>query len=132
MTRDVVALDENDRLDNIEQAMHALRFRHMPVTDGNKLVGLVSERDLLRVRASSLLPHRDKQDRFIADHVRVGDVMTRAVETVAPDAALVDVAELMQRHKLGCVPVVDRDGRLAGIITEADFVRLAQRYLPRS
>jgi CBS domain-containing protein len=57
--------------------------------------------------------------------------MTRDVVTVAPDAALIDVAELMVRHKLGCVPVVEPDGSLVGLITEADFVRLAQTYLPR-
>jgi CBS domain-containing membrane protein len=131
MTRDVVALEERERLDNLDQTMRALRFRHMPVLDGDKLIGLVSERDLLRVSASSLLPHKDKQDRFLSSLVCVADIMTRDVTTVMPDAPLAEVAELMASRKLGCVPVVERDGKLVGIITEADFVRLAQRLLPR-
>jgi CBS domain-containing protein len=63
--------------------------------------------------------------------VCVGDIMTRDVVTVAPDAALVDVATLMLERKLGCVPVVEGDGTLLGIITEADFVRLVRTWLPR-
>ena len=57
--------------------------------------------------------------------------MSRDVATVSPDAALVDVAAMMVDRKLGCVPVVERDGTLLGIITEADFVRLARTLLPR-
>lgn len=131
MTRDVVTLEERARLDNLEQALHVLRFRHVPVTDGAKLIGLLSERDLLRVAGSSVLPNKRDQDRFVAKLVCVGDVMTRDVVTVPPDAELVDVATLMLERKLGCVPVVSGDGTLLGIITEADFVRLARTWLPR-
>ena len=131
MTRDIVSLDENEHLDHLDDAMRLLRFRHMPVTDGGKLIGLVSERDLARVLGSSLLPHKGRQDRFLAEHFRVADIMTTDVETVAPDAALVDVAAKMVTRKLGCVPVVDADGTLVGIITEADFVRMSRDTLPR-
>jgi CBS domain-containing protein len=130
MTKDVVTLQGGDSLDNLEQAMRALRFRHMPVVDGRKLIGLVSERDVLRIGASSLLPHRAKQDRFLAERFRVADVMTRDVVTVGPDTPLVEVAGLMTAKQLGCLPVVESDGTLLGIVTQADFVRLSQRWLP--
>jgi CBS domain-containing protein len=131
MTKDLVVLEESQHLGNIERSMRALRFRHMPVVDGKKLVGLVSERDLLRTAGSSLLPHKHKQDQFIDQHFRVSDIMSRDVASVAPDAALVDVAAQMSAQKLGCMPVVGNDGTLLGIITEADFVRLARQLLPR-
>lgn len=131
MTTDVVTLDEGDTLTDLDQAMRVLRFRHMPVTDGRKLIGLVTERDLLRVHASSLLPHKRRQDDFIERLVRVADVMTHDMLTAAPDTPLLDIAALMMRSKRGCVPVIEADGSLAGIITEADFVRLAQTFLPR-
>lgn len=131
MTTDVITLEENQHLHHLETSMRALRFRHMPVTDGKKLIGLVTERDLLRTGGSSLLPHKRKQDQFLAEHFRVADIMSRDVATVAPDAALVDVAARMSASKLGCMPVVDPDGTLLGIITDADFVRLAQQLLPR-
>jgi CBS domain-containing membrane protein len=131
MTTDVVALEESQHLGNLEASMRALRFRHMPVIDGRKLVGLVTQRDVLRTAGSSLLPHKHKQDQFINEHFRVTDIMSRDVATVAPDDALVDVAARMSAGKLGCMPVVDADGNLRGIITEADFVRLAGQLLPR-
>jgi CBS domain-containing membrane protein len=131
MTKDVVALEEDQHLGNLEASMRALRFRHMPVIEGKKLIGLVSERDLLRTAGSSLLPHKKKQDQFINDHFRVADIMARDVATVPPDAALVDVAVQMRARKLGCMPVVDGSGNLLGIITEADFVRLAGQLLAR-
>jgi CBS domain-containing protein len=61
----------------------------------------------------------------------VADIMARDIATATPDAALVDIAARMRTQKLGCMPVVTADGTLVGIITEADFVRLAQRLLPR-
>lgn len=132
MTKDLVVLEESQHLGNIEASMRALRFRHMPVVDGRKLVGLVTQRDLLRTAGSTLLPHKHKEDRFIDEHFRVADIMSRDVVTVAPDTALVDVAARMVAQKLGCMPVVDAEGTLLGIITEADFVRLAHQLLPTS
>lgn len=131
MTRDVVSLDENDHLDHLDEAMRLLRFRHMPVMDGKKLVGLVSERDVLGVMGSTLLPNKARQDRFLSERFRVADIMTRDVDTVPSDEPLVEVARLMMDKKLGCVPVVDVDGTLLGILTEADFVRLCESLLPR-
>lgn len=131
MTKELVVLEEDQHLGNLESSMRALRFRHMPVVEGKKLIGLVTERDLLRTAGSTLLPHKRKQDQFISEHFRVADIMSRDVVTVLPDAALVDVAALMNAKKLGCAPVVSAEGVLMGIITEADFVSLARRLLPR-
>jgi CBS domain-containing protein len=55
--------------------------------------------------------------------------MRREVETTRPDAHALRAARTMRRHKYGCLPVVDRDGHLVGIITEADFLDLAIRVL---
>jgi CBS domain-containing membrane protein len=131
MTRDVVTLDERQTLENIEHAMRALRFRHMPVTDGRRLIGVISQRDLLRTSASTLLPARREQADLLAKWFTVGDVMTRDVQTVHPDTPLSEVTRLMRRSKLGCLPVVENENTLVGIITEADFVKLCERLLAR-
>jgi CBS domain-containing protein len=55
--------------------------------------------------------------------------MTRDVRTVTPDTPLARAAELLVEHKIGCLPVLDADDRLIGIVTESDFVRLAARLL---
>ena len=58
--------------------------------------------------------------------MRASDVMTRSVVTVTQDATIVDAAKLMLRHRISGVPVVDREGRLVGIITEGDLLRRAE------
>ena len=55
----------------------------------------------------------------------VGDIMQTDVRTVAPDTLLREAAEILYRNKYGCLPVLDGDNKLVGIITEADFLRLA-------
>jgi CBS domain-containing membrane protein len=103
--------------------MDAKHIRHVPVVDEDgALAGLVSERDLLR-RASGAdadLPLSVQADVFAA--VRVREIMTWDVETVEADEAAAVAAQAILDNKYGCLPVVD-GGALAGILTEADFVR---------
>jgi CBS domain-containing protein len=129
MTKDVVSLEESETLQFVEQSMRALRFRHMPVVDRGRLVGLISHRDVLRYSASSLLPHSKEQTHYLATKFLVRDVMTRDVAAVTPDTPLLEVASRMQKGKLGCLPVVNGENSLVGIITEADFVALCMRLL---
>jgi CBS domain-containing membrane protein len=132
MTKDVVSLEESETLEFVEESMRALRFRHMPVMDRGRLVGLISHRDVLRFSASSLLPNATEQTHYLAKKFLVRDVMTRNVATVNPDTPLLEVASRMKKGKLGCLPVVDSENSLVGIITEADFVDLCMRLLRAS
>jgi CBS domain-containing protein len=129
MSRDLVTLQETQNLRFLPEVMKIFRFRHMPVVDGERLVGMVSERDVLRVSASSLLPTASEQTDYLARSFVVRDMMTRDVKTVRPETPLADVARLMRREKLGCLPVVEGENTLLGIITEADFVALSLRFL---
>lgn len=124
MTREVASLDENDSLSNLAEAMRVMRFRHMPVTDGDRLIGLVTERDLLRASTSSLWPHRQEQDRELGERFRVRDIMVRDVMTVSPDADLAEAGQLLLRERIGCLPVVDEKNVLLGIITSSDYIRV--------
>lgn len=123
MTHEVATLDENDSLSNLKEAMRALRFRHMPVTDDGRLIGLITERDLLRISTSSLLPHQGEQDRALGERFRVRDVMTRDVLTVSPQTSVEQAGKLLLRERFGCLPVVEADNTLIGIVTSSDYIR---------
>ncbi|HVU00335.1 MAG TPA: CBS domain-containing protein [Polyangiaceae bacterium] len=129
MSRDVLCLSEDQDLAHIGEAMELFKFRHMPVTDDGKLVGLVSQRDLLRISASSLLPNAGEQTGFLTKQFRVRDIMTRDVQTVLPETSLVDAARLLHSQKVGCLPVVNAENAVVGILTDSDFVALAARLL---
>ncbi len=114
MTRDLVTLQESDDLALAEQMLKLGSIRHLPVVRGGKLVGLVTQRDLLRA-AISHAPQR----------TTAAEVMIRELTSVRPTTSLVQAARVMLERKFGCLPVCDEEGVLVGIVTEADFVRFA-------
>lgn len=129
MTREVITLFEEDNLDRIEEGMARYRFRHLPVVDEGRLVGLLTHRDLLRLQASILEPGAAQKTHALGTSVFVRNVMQRNVLTVTAETPLVEAGKLLVDNKLGCLPVVDADQTLVGIVTEADFVKLAVRLL---
>lgn len=125
MTPEVYAVGPEAPVAALHGLMIEKRIRHLPVVDDDgTLVGLVSERDLLRVAGLF-----DDESPLSASGgalmtVRVDEIMTREVETVDADDDLAIAARVMLDNKYGCLPVFE-EGVLIGIITEADFVRLA-------
>jgi acetoin utilization protein AcuB len=127
MSTDVVSVEETDLLSKLLESLQALRFRHLPVTDETRLIGLLTERDLLRLSTSNLLPHRMQQDRALFQRFRVGDVMTRDVVTVSPETPVAAAGKLLLDQRLGCLPVVNAANELVGIVTSSDFVAVVMR-----
>jgi CBS domain-containing protein len=123
MTPDPVTVRPATPVSQVWQIMSERRFRHMLVSDGaRRLLGLVSQRDL--VSASS--GRRDHGD----DSRPISELMRASVDTVRPECCAAEAARYMLRHKRSCLPVVDDRGELVGILTEADFLRLATREVP--
>ncbi len=129
MTRKVVCLLEEENLESIDKGMERFGFRHLPVVDGDKLVGVVSEEDFLRASVSTLDEERTLKDATLKRFYFVGEIMTRDVTTVRPEMPLDQAAQLLRELRLGCLPVTQEDGSLVGIVTSSDFVALAARLL---
>ena len=124
MTREVRTLRRNDKLDVADDLMRMERIRHLPVLDdeGTEVVGVLTQRDLFRGALARALGYGEHAQRKLLGQLVVKEVMTNDPVTISPDASVAEAAGLMLERKIGCLPVVDR-GRLAGILTEADFVR---------
>jgi CBS-domain-containing membrane protein len=125
MQAEVATLTIQDRLDLAEDVMRLGRVRHMPVLDGTRLVGIVSSRDLLAASLSRVLDFEATQRRTFLRSVEVAEVMSQDLITVERDATLREVAALMVRHKIGCVPVVKADKTFLGLVTETDLLKAA-------
>ena len=122
METKLVTISASERLSMVEDIMRLGRVRHMPVVQAGKLVGVVSERDLLRASLSVLSEHRDAERRMFLHVVEISRVMSSPPIVIAPDATIREAALLMADRKIGCLPVVDGD-RLIGMITETDVLR---------
>jgi CBS-domain-containing membrane protein len=127
MTRDVVTVEEADSLANLLESLKTLRFRHLPVTDEDHLIGLVTETDLLGIASSNLLPQHAAQDQALQQRLRVRDVMVRDVLTVTADTPVQQAARLLLKQRVNCLPVVDERNVLVGIVTSSDFTKLIAR-----
>lgn len=123
MSSDVTTLKRNDTLTLADDIMNLGRIRHLPVLDGDQLVGIVSQRDLFRGALAKALGYGQHAQRKVLDNLLVKEVMATDLTTTTPDTPLVDAAKVLTVKKIGCLPVVE-DGRLVGILTEGDFVAI--------
>jgi acetoin utilization protein AcuB len=100
-------------------------IRRIPVVDkGGKLVGIVSDKDLLRVTPSPATTLSTYEIPYLLSRVKVGDVMTKKVISVVEDTPIEDAARIMVDNKIGGLPVVSESGAVAGIITETDIFKI--------
>ena len=121
MVKEVATLDVNDELSLANDIMRLGRIRHLPVVDGLRLVGIISERDLFRSSLAQALGYGTKATRDLMKTMRIKDIMVARVITVSPETALKDAVQLMVDKKIGSLPVVDED-RLVGLVTETDIL----------
>jgi CBS domain-containing protein len=122
MGKNVVTISVSERLSTVEDIMTLGHVRHMPVVRGGKLVGVVSERDLLRASLSVLSEHRGAERRAFLHVVEIARVMSAPPIVIGPDATIDEAALVMAEKKIGCLPVVDGD-HLLGMVTETDVLR---------
>jgi CBS domain-containing protein len=130
MQSEVVTLAANDRLDLADDVMRLGRVRHLPVLEDGRVVGVVSQRDLLAASLSKALDFEARDRRTFLRSVDVGEVMSRDVATIGPEASLGEAAALLLGRRIGCLPVAKPDGTLVGLVTETDLLRAA--FLPES
>ncbi|WP_437605538.1 CBS domain-containing protein [Sorangium sp. So ce834] len=119
MSTAVITLKEGDTISAANLEMKLAEIRHIPVVDAKgHVVGIVSDRDVLR-HASSLN----------GKPIPIESIMTRRVRTVRSTTLAADAAQMLLDHKIGCLPVVGDEEQLVGIITETDFLTIAQQAL---
>jgi CBS domain-containing membrane protein len=124
MNTDLHTLTEDDSVEDARRLMADHYIRHIPViAKGNRLVGLVSQRDVLAAADSSLVTSSENARAHEA-LIAISSIMSVSVDTVEETASLRGAALYMQRNKIGCLPVV-RGEALAGIITDSDFIAVA-------
>jgi acetoin utilization protein AcuB len=124
MTRNPVLCQPNLPVNDAFDLMKEEHIRRIPVIDKNgKLIGIVSDKDLLRVSPSPATTLSAYEIPYLLSKVKVNDVMTRKVITVNEDTPIEDAARIMVDSKIGGLPVINEAGAVVGIITETDIFK---------
>ena len=111
-----------------QRVMRDYHIRHLPVVKDNQLVGILSSGDVRRASPSHATSLSVWEIHALWEQIEVGDVMTRNVIAVAPEAPILEAIRLMYEHRFNSLPVVDIKGRVVGILTEVDvFLLLLQQ-----
>jgi CBS domain-containing protein len=145
MKKDVIKFNELDKIVDVAQSFRDNKISGAPVVDeNNKVVGVISEGDIMRLlevhspKINLILPApldlielplrmKYELDEIAEDMQRAGStvidqIMTKKVVKIGPDASISDAAELMDSHKVKRLPVVNKDGKLIGIVTRGDII----------
>ncbi len=120
-----VTLKPEDTLDLANDVISLGRIRHIPVVEDGRLVGLLSERDLIGAAATTIFGLKQKSKSALLKSFLIKDVMKKRLVTVTPETPIKDAARLMKEKKIGCVPVVS-EGALVGLVTTTDILRYVE------
>lgn len=122
ITHEVVTIEPETSVREAFGKMKSLGIRHLPVVREGKLLGMVTDRDLRRPKISDVFKTWEELYQ-ISDDIQVEDVMTTPVVTVHEEDTVQKAAQLMVDKRIGGLPVLNADGKLAGIIVESDILR---------
>lgn len=123
MQRNVITIEREASLRRARRVMENHRIRHLPVVEGRRLVGILTDRDIRQAAPSSAASITSRERDEFMDFLRVGQVMTRRIISVTPITSISEAARLLRRYRIGCLPVVE-DRLLVGILTGSDLLEV--------
>jgi len=123
MTTDIATVGIDDSMADAIRTMKERSVRMLPVMDGQVLAGVVTDRDLKRSSASDATSLEIHELLYLLDRIRMARIMTPEPITVRPDHTLEEAAQLLLKHRISGLPVVDDRGLVVGVIMQADLFR---------
>ncbi len=129
MTKNVIKLNLTDDLTKAEMLFKKHHIRHIPVVNSNKIIGMLSYTDLLRISFVDAVDDDDEVvDVTVYNMFTVEQVMAKKLVTVAPETTIKEVAEILSKREFHALPVVEGD-LLVGIVTTTDIIKyLLEQY----
>jgi CBS domain-containing membrane protein len=132
MSEALYTLSAHDTIHTARELMLEKRIRHVPIVDEeDNLVGLLTKHDVLAVSLSTLAEVENEVRDELEEGIPIGEVMITDLMVGYLTTSLREAARVMLEQKHGCLPILSADQKLAGILTEADFVKLALHLMER-
>ena len=117
-----VTLKPGDTLDLANDVISLGRIRHIPIVEDGRVVGVISDHDLMGAAAAHAFALTHKSQSALLKTIAIRNIMKKRVVTVRPDAPIKEAAHLLKEKKIGCLPVVSA-GALVGLVTVTDVLR---------
>ena len=124
MSKKVISIDADDSMEDAMGLLKEHGIRRLPVMKKDKLVGIVTDRDLKKASASDATTLEIHELLYLLTKVKVKDIMTKDPITVPPDYTVEETAQVLLESKISGAPVVDENGEVVGIITQSDLFRV--------
>ena len=124
MTKDVISVDVSDSMQDAARLIRGHKIKRLPVMENNKLVGIVTDRDLKTASASDVTTLEIHELLFLISEIKISDIMTKDPITIPLDYTIDEAAQILLEHKLSGAPVVDDEGQVTGVITQTDIFRV--------
>ena len=122
MTKDVITVNRSDELETAELLFKKKHIRHIPVVQNDKIIGMLSYTDLLRISFADAVDEDESTvDTIVYNMFTIEQVMAKNVVSVTSDTSIKEVAEILAQREFHAIPVVD-DDRLVGIVTTTDLI----------
>jgi acetoin utilization protein AcuB len=128
MSSPVTTVPHDARLLDAALTLRRTGYRHLAIVDGERLVGIITDRDVYRFAPSLLSNMSPEEYNAIFENTPIDRVMTRNPLTVTPTTPVREAVKLMHNHKLGCLPVVEGE-KLVGMVTTTDMLSLLHQLV---
>ncbi len=122
MTTEVVTLKVDEELSLASDIMTLARIRHLPIVEGDRLAGIISQRDLFKASLDSVMGYDYRKTRDHLKTVTIKEVMIEKVITIGPDTQIHAAGQILIEKKIGCLPVI-KNNALLGMVTETDILQ---------
>ncbi len=122
MTTEVVTLKVDEELSLVSDIMTLARIRHLPIVEGDRLAGIISQRDLFKASLGSVMGYDYGEARDHLKTVTIKEVMNEEVITIGPDTEIHEAGQILIEKKIGCLPVIQGNA-LLGMVTETDILQ---------
>ncbi|PIQ85792.1 MAG: hypothetical protein COV74_07170 [Candidatus Omnitrophica bacterium CG11_big_fil_rev_8_21_14_0_20_45_26] len=130
MNKKVITLHIDEAFSHVEEKMRQNCIRHLPVVDDeNKLLGIITIWDFYRAYTPHKTETGDYYDQEAMDRIILKHHMTPDPHTLRPDDKVAEAVQIMAEDKYSCIPIVDSENKLVGIVTQIDILRFVSSKL---
>lgn len=123
MTKNMVTVQMDETLERIRKIFEEHRFHHLLVVSGNRLMGVISDRDLLKSISPYVGSFSETSRDLATLQKRAHQIMTRKPISVSKEITLEKASETLLKNNISCLPVTDEDGDVVGLLTWKDLLR---------